>query len=176
MLVDIRWLPILLTNLAVLLATQYVNSLLSPLFIYIYVGAAFVVSPALLLGYKGGITVVFLTSLFLDAGTTGAFGLATPLLLLGFIILHLTRNNLKRNSIPHNIIFALCANAILFLFMVTILPDSSSLSNDVYWKHVSIDFIVSEFAVLLVVPYLQFTNKTLINMLNLNPIKEDYIA
>lgn len=176
MLIDIRWLPLLLTNIITVLVIQYTNSLLSPLFIYMYIGAAFIVGPALLLGYKGGIAVVILTSLFLDAGTTGTFGLATPLFLIGFIILHITRKNIKRNSMPYGIIFALCANAVLFLFMIIFLTDSASLSDRAYWQHVIIDFIVSEIAVLLVVPYLQFINRTLFDALNLNPANGDYIV
>ena len=176
MLIDIRWLPLLLSNMIVVLAIQYANTLLAPLFIYLYVGAALIVGPALLIGYKGGVTVIILTSLLLDAGTTGTFGLATPLFLIGFITLYITRNNIKRNSMPYSIIFALCANAILFLIMTILLPNNSSLTDRAYWQHVIMDFIVSEIAVLFIVPYLQFINKTLFDVFNLNPVNEEYIA
>ena len=176
MLVDIRWLPLLLSNIAIVLATQYMNNLLSPLFLYVYIGAAFIISPAFLLGYKGGAAVVILTSLFFDAGTTGTFGLATPLLLIGFTILYITRNNVKQNSMPHNIFIALCLNAAFFLAMVCLLADSAMLADKAYWQHVIFDFIVSEMAILLVVPYLHFINKILLDVLNLNPAKEDYVA
>ena len=176
MLVDIRWLPLLLSNIVIVLATQYTNNLLSPLFLYVYIGAAFIISPAFLLGYKGGAAVVILTSLFFDAGTTGTFGLATPLFLIGFIVLYMTRNNIKRNSIPYSIIFALCANAILFLIMAILLANDTSLTDRAYWQHIIMDFIVSEIAVLFIVPYLQFINKTLFDVFNLNPVNEEYIA
>jgi len=176
MLVDIRWLPLLLTNTLTVLAIQYMDSLLSPLFLYIYVGASLIISPALLLGYKGGITVVFITSILLDAGTTGSFGLTTPLLLTGFIILYISRNNLKQNSMPHIVIIAIAINAVFFLFMIIILPNHSAFSNIVYWKHVVLDFIVSEFAILFIAPYLHFSNKIILDVLNLNPAKEDYVA
>ena len=176
MLVDIRWIPLLVTNVIVILMTQYLNGLLSPLLVYMYIGAALIISPALLLDYKGGVAVVILTSFFLDAGTTGIFGLATPMLLLGFVLIYITRSNVRQNSMSQNIILALCANAVFFLVMALTLPGESIPLDRVYWQHMAIDFMVSEIAILLVVPYLHLSNIAILDALNLNPVREEFIS
>ena len=175
MLIDSRWLPVLLLNLLLVLATQYVNGLLSSYLLHLYINAALVIAPALLLGLRGGLGVIVVTSIFYDAGTTGAFGLAVPMMLTAFIFIYLTRSTVKQPDATQILITSILTNTLLFAVHAFAYYSGHAATGQ-YIADQLLNHILSNLAVSLVSLHITPLNRSLLDILNLNTHSADYMT
>jgi len=108
---------ILAVNWIVLFLILELNSLLSPLGLYLVVGGLFVVYPAFHMNPLGGLAVALLTGALWDAVTPAPFGL--HLFLLGglFAGLYRLRHRLRSRRAFHQAVVACGANFLIVLFL-----------------------------------------------------------
>ncbi len=108
-----------LANWIVLFFVLELNSMLSPLAIYLVIGGIFVVYPAFQMPPAAGFPVVLLTGVFWDALTPVPFGL--HLFALGFLYagLYRLRHRFRSRRPFHRAIVASGANLLLLLFLAS---------------------------------------------------------
>ncbi|OIO59049.1 MAG: hypothetical protein COZ46_04685 [Verrucomicrobia bacterium CG_4_10_14_3_um_filter_43_23] len=146
---DYRWLVIVFGNVILMLLCQLLNSGLTNLSLYLFLGALFVITPMFFLNFFQGFLCVLLTGLLLDASSPVVFGLHTFLFGATYATLYFLVENYHLSLTQNRSLIIQITNIVLYLAMGIILGGSHMLKLW-YWGVLFYNIAVSSFVLFVV--------------------------
>lgn len=162
---------VLLVNWIVLFLVLELNSLLSPLGIYLIAGGLFVVYPAFHMSPRGGFPVVLVTGALWDALTPVPFGLHCFALGILFAILYRLRHRLRSRRPFHQAVVACGANLLLIVFLTAWFTPGSNWG--VYASRFLLESLLSEALVFLAALWVFDLQTRSVELLGARPTPEE---
>lgn len=147
-----RILAIFGTLLLLWAVVAQLNHSISAMRVHLFVGALYVVSHALLLPIRTGVTVTVLGGLLCDATTPVPFGTHAILLVTAHVVVWNLRDRLPRDTTAGRVVIVLVVNLGLFLALSFIQihrsPDPAAV-----WPRLLVDLLCSQILLSLITPW-----------------------